>query len=148
MIVHDRVYDSGEHCFHGEKYTLLGEQCVDESRKQELLDYGRTFTTSTFTPAMAKRKGGKKGLCLTSEEIALWNQQSLSVQRSICKYKVDTYEEVQQDLLKSGTSILIHPAMRCRDVENRFWEGRGIVVDGKVTVLGQNQLGNLWMSLR
>jgi hypothetical protein len=30
----------------------------------------------------------------------------------------------------------------------RLWEGKGVVVDGKVVVLGKNMLGNLWMSLR
>jgi hypothetical protein len=57
-------------------------------------------------------------------------------------------EEVRQDLLKSGTKILIHPALRCsvEKLSSRVWEGRGTLVDG--TVVGKNQLGNLWMKLR
>ena len=38
-----RIYESGEHCFHGEKYIRLGELCEDKNRKQVLLDYGNTF---------------------------------------------------------------------------------------------------------
>ena len=57
-------------------------------------------------------------------------------------------EEVRQDLLKSGTKILIHPVLRCsvEKLSSRVWEGRGTLVDG--TVVGKNQLGNLWMKLR
>jgi hypothetical protein len=145
--VNGRVYPTGEHCFHGEKYTLLGERS-DEPRRKELLDYGRTFTESS--PAVAKRRGGKRGLCLTSEELAIWSDLSIEVQRSICKWKRDTYEEVRHDLEKSGTHVLIHPALRCSldKVSTRVWEGKGVIEDGKVVVLGQNRLGNLWMELR
>jgi hypothetical protein len=29
-----------------------------------------------------------------------------------------------------------------------LWEGKGIVCDGKIEVIGGNMLGNLWMELR
>ena len=64
---------------------------------------------------------------------------------------MNNYEEVRKDLLKSGNKILIHPAMRCSQekLENyRTWEGKGIVVDGKIVVLGKNLLGNIWMEYR
>ena len=92
----------------------------------------------------------QKGLRLTSDELAIWSDLSLEVQRSICKWKRDTYEEVRHDLEKSGTHVLIHPALRCSldKVSTRLWEGKGVIEDGKVVVLGQNRLGNLWMELR
>jgi predicted NAD-dependent protein-ADP-ribosyltransferase YbiA (DUF1768 family) len=147
----DRIYESGEHCFHGEKYTRLGEMCLDESRRQELLAYGRTFLKSSgFTPAVAKRRGGKKGFRLSDTELETWSSINMDVQQSICQWKLDHEEEVRQDLLKSGTKILIHPALRCsvEKLSSRVWEGRGTLVDGTVVVLGKNQLGNLWMKLR
>lgn len=147
--VNGRVYPTGEHCFHGEKYTRLGELSTEASRRQELLDYGLTFVEA-FPPAVAKRKGGKKGLRLTLDELAVWSDISIEVQRSICKWKRDNYEEVRHDLEKSGSHVLIHPALRCSvdKLASRVWEGKGVIEDGKVVVLGQNRLGNLWMEIR
>jgi hypothetical protein len=28
------------------------------------------------------------------------------------------------------------------------WEGKGVVVDGEVVVIGRNVLGNIWMGIR
>jgi len=148
-----RIYESGEHCFHGEKYIRLGLLCEDETRKNVLLDYGSTFMKPSQykNGAFAKKMGGKKGLMLNSIELKLWTGISIGVQHQICMWKVNNYEEVKKDLLKSGNKILIHPAMRCSQekLENsRTWEGKGIVVDGKIVVLGKNLLGNIWMEYR
>ena len=148
-----RIYESGEHCFHGEKYIRIGEVCEDETRKKALLDYGSTFMkpSSYKTGAIAKKMGGKKGLLLDSIELKLWTSISVDVQNRICSWKVYNYEEVRKDLLKSGNKILIHPAMRCSQekLENsRIWEGKGVVVDGKIVILGKNLLGNIWMEYR
>ena len=65
--------------------------------------------------------------------------------------KLEQYKEVRDDLIKSGDKILIHPALRCsveRLERTRVWEGKGIIKDGKVVVLGKNKLGNIWMELR
>lgn len=148
-----RIYETGEHCFHGEKYIRLGELCEDESRKKILLEYGATFIKPSQykTAATSKKMGGKKGLLLNKAELTLWAAISIDVQYKICRWKVDNYEEVKQDLLKSGTKILIHPAMRCSQEKlekTRIWEGRGALIDGKVVVLGKNLLGNIWMECR
>jgi predicted NAD-dependent protein-ADP-ribosyltransferase YbiA (DUF1768 family) len=148
-----RIYESGEHCFHGEKYIRLGELCEDETRKKVLLDYGSTFMKPSQykTGTVAKKMGGKKGLLLNGIELKLWTAISIEVQHQICMWKVNNYEEVRNDLMKSGNKILIHPAMRCSQeiLENyRTWEGKGIVVDGKIVVLGKNLLGNIWMEYR
>jgi len=148
----NRTYESGEHCFHGEKYIRLGELCEDESRKKVLLDYGAKFMKPSQykTGAVAKKMGGKRGLVLNSTELKLWTSISIDVQHSICRWKVENYEEVRADLVKSGTKILIHPAMRCSEekLEFRLWEGKGTVKDGKIVVLGKNLLGNIWMMYR
>jgi len=150
-----RFYDSGEHCFHGEKYIRLGQLCEDEVRKMELMEYGKTFCIenekSYKTGAAAKKAGGKKGLLLTKEELDIWYKISLDVQTRICKWKLDNYEEVRSDLLKSGDKILIHPALRCKEELVRFkiWEGRAIYrEDDIIEVIGENRLGKLWMDLR
>ncbi len=73
---------------------------------------------------------------MNSFELKLWTTISVAVQHEICKWKIDNYEEVREDLLKSGDKILIHPAMRCKLESGRLWEGKGTVVDGKISVVG------------
>ena len=153
VIQEERLYESGEHCFHGEKYIRLGLLCVKEDRKNVLLDYGMTFCkpSSYKTGAMAKKMGGKKGLLLLAEELEKWDTLRLGVQEEICIYKLKTDEIVRQDLIKSENKTLIHPALRCSEEKvkkNCFWEGRAVLKDEKLVILGQNMLGNLWMSLR
>lgn len=147
-----RIYESGEHCFHGEKYIRLGELCEDETRKKVLLDYGKKFMKPTEykTAAIAKKMGGKKGLLLNSKELEQWITISKEVQKKICLWKLNNYDEVREDLLKSGNKILIHPAMRCGEekIKTRIWEGKGVVIDGEIVVLGNNLLGNIWMEYR
>ena len=149
----NRVYESGEHCFHGEKYIRLGELCEDESRKKVLLDYGSRFMKPSEykTAVVAKKMGGKKGLLLNITELELWANISINVQHQICVWKMNNYEEVREDLLKSGNKILVHPALRCSQEKlesSRMWEGKGVVVDGKIVILGKNLLGNIWMEYR
>lgn len=150
--VSERTYESGEHCFHGEKYIRIGEHCTDEIRKNVLLEYGKTFMKPSLygSGAMCKKMGGKRGLALTDSELRLWYDISIRVQKEICIWKIENYQEVRCDLLKSGDKILIHPAMRCSEenLKTRLWEGKGVVRDGCVAVIGKNMLGNIWMELR
>jgi predicted NAD-dependent protein-ADP-ribosyltransferase YbiA (DUF1768 family) len=152
VVVDGVVYESGEHCFHGEKYRRIGEKCVDEVRKKKLLDYSKGFMKPSLYKNCneVKKMGGKKGLLLSSDELSDWSVIGIEVQRKICRWKFDNYEEVRNDLKKSGGKILIHPALRCSEekVKSRLWEGKGIVCDGKIEVIGGNMLGNLWMELR
>ena len=152
IIGQERIYESGEHCFHGEKYIRLGEECQDECRKQVLLEYGKSFLNPSQykTCTLAKKAGGKKGLLLSEMELQQWTIISIEVQRNICIWKFENFVEVRDDLIKSKNKILIHPAMRCSEekVKERIWEGKAIVRDGEITILGKNMLGNIWMDLR
>jgi predicted NAD-dependent protein-ADP-ribosyltransferase YbiA (DUF1768 family) len=87
---------------------------------------------------------------LSKEELDLWDRLSVDIQIDICKYKYDNYKEVKDTLVKSKGKVLIHPAMRCSEekVKSRLWEGKGVIVDGNVKVIGGNMLGNLWMKIR
>ena len=60
------------------------------------------------------------------------------------------YETVRDDLRKSAGKILTHPALRCSEatLASRVWEGKGVVQDGRVVVLGRNTLGRMWMQIR
>lgn len=103
------------------------------------------------TGAIVKKMGGKRGLLLGSEELKYWDRKSIEVQYEICSWKIEYYDEVRGDLLKSRGKILIHPAMRCSEEKlekTRIWEGKAVVRDGKIVVLGKNKLGNIWMELR
>jgi hypothetical protein len=147
-----RVYESGEHCFHGEKYIRNGVECGDEVRRMELLEYGERFLKPSryLSGAEAKKAGGKKGLCLNSAELSKWSEMSIGVQEEICKYKMEVYEDVRSDLERSEGKCLVHPALRCSEAKllSRVWEGKGVVVDGEVVVIGRNMLGNIWMGIR
>ena len=150
--VNGRLYESGEHCFHGEKYLQLSEICTHENRKKFLFDHGCKF----MKPCMytkgsdVKKMGGKKGLRLNDDELRLWCEIGVVIQYKISKYKLEKYEEVRNDLIKSKGKILVHPAMRCSEekVKTMFWEGKGVIIDGEIVVLGKNKLGNIWMTLR
>lgn len=150
IVIKDREYDSGESCFHGEKFIRVGKLSKDEDRKKELLEYGSKFLKGNCVKngALIKKMGRK--LILNKDELDLWDTLSIDVQKEICKYKYENYEQVRDDLIKSKGKILIHPAMRCSEekLKNRLWEGKGVVVDGKIEVVGKNMLGNLWMEIR
>jgi predicted NAD-dependent protein-ADP-ribosyltransferase YbiA (DUF1768 family) len=147
-----REYESGEHCFHGEKYIRLSNLCSNKNRKDELLEYGKKFIKPCIykNGIDVKKIGGKKGLILNKDELDLWNNISVDVQKEICKYKFINYPKVRNDLIKSQGKILVHPALRCNEekVKNKIFEGKGIIKDGSIVILGGNKLGNIWMELR
>ena len=152
VIINNNEYETGEHCFHGEKYIRLGRLSEDKKRKKELVFYGLKFIKPSKykTCNEAKQMGGKKGLLLTPEELNIWDKISIEVQIEICAYKFNTYEEVREDLIKSGNKILIHPALRTSEenVKKRIWEGKAIIKDRQIQILGKNRLGNIWMDVR
>ena len=152
VVLDGREYESGEHAFHGEKYTRIGELAYDLSRKRVLLEYGRTFLRPSpyKTGAVAKRMGGKRGLELSGFELQTWAALSLDVQFEICQWKAARYGTVREDLVRSAGKILVHPAMRCSEekLASRIWEGRATVQDGRIVVLGRNALGRMWMQIR
>ena len=83
-----REYESGEHCFHGEKYIRLGKFCEEEERKSVLLKYGSNFIKGNCINkkgADIKKMGGKKGLKLSEIELNLWRNISIEVQKEISK---------------------------------------------------------------
>lgn len=58
-----RLYRSGEHCFHGEKYFQLSLNTDDVYRKCALEEYSRTFMGDVYsTPEEAKRRVEKRVL--------------------------------------------------------------------------------------
>jgi predicted NAD-dependent protein-ADP-ribosyltransferase YbiA (DUF1768 family) len=148
----ERVYESGEHCFHGEKYYRLSTISSNENRKRILKEYSKKFLEgSGKTASEIKRLGGKKGLLLDEDELEIWEIINICVQSEICKYKYDNYEEVREDLKNSEGRILIHPAMRCSEekIRKRYWEGKAVLDEkGEIKVLGRNMLGNIWMEFR
>jgi len=148
IIVDDREYPSGECCFHGEKFYRLG-MISKGKRKEDLIKYSEKFLKGTCKEKGDAVKKQGRGFMLTPGELELWAPISIDVQKEICKYKYENYEEVQDFLCKT-TNILIHPALRCNEeqTKTKMWEGKAVVVDDKLMVLGKNMLGNLWMEQR
>lgn len=152
VVIRGIIYESGEHCYHGEKYRVLGEICEDVKRKEELLSYSVKFVKPSLFGFgnEVKSKGNKKAFKLSAIEMSYWLSVCVDVQREMCLYKYDNYEVVRDDLVNSGVKLLVHPAMRVSDekVLSNIWCGRAKVVDGKIEVIGRNMLGELWMELR
>lgn len=147
-----RKYQTGEHCFHGEKYILVSQHISNLERKEKLLTYGKKFQKPADfdSPILAKRAGGKKGFTLTSEELEIWDSLNVEVQKKICLYKLENYPKIKEELLKTQDKVLIHPALRTSiaKVKDRKWEGRLIIEDGNKKIIGGNVLGSIWMELR
>jgi len=145
-----REYDSGESCFHGEKFIRIGELCENENRKRLLLEYGSRFIRGVCIKDGAVIKKMGRNFILSKEELQLWGNLSIDVQKEICKYKYENYEQVRGELVKSKGKVLVHPAMRCSEekVMSRLWEGKAIIVDGNIQVIGGNLLGRIWMNIR
>ena len=154
VVVDGRTYSTGEHAFHGSKYVVVAEHVGDEDRRKKLIEYGRQFEQGcawgSCTPAEAKKKGGKKGMALTSEELGLWDKLSVDVQRQICAYKLETDDAVRKALIGTGDKTLVHPAMRCslEKAKKCKWEGRVVEEDGRRMIVGGNMLGGIWMEMR
>lgn len=151
VVVNNIIYESGEHAFHGEKYRTIAEMCNNLDRQKKLLEYSLKFRNpSNKNPNQIKKMGGKTGFKLNNDELNFWTEKSVEIQKKISLWKFRNYEEVRNDLKKSESKMLIHPAMRCSEekVKDRLWEGKGIIEDGKIKVLGQNKLGKIWMKIR
>ena len=135
------IYPSGEHCFHGEKFRILGT--IDNDPK--LISYSKQFRSPTnLTPRQAKIKGGKNGFQLNQKQLSCWNNNiAIVVQNKICNYKFNNYQQVRNDLLDSNDKILIHSARTLGP-----WNGRATYNNNELTVLGENKLGEIWMNIR
>lgn len=151
----ERVYNSGELCFHGEKFIRLSKICKDEDRKRKLLEYGMRFVDGgdILSSKEAKSRGGKgkNGFRLNEEELREWYRMSEEVQIEICRYKLKNYKEVEENLEKSRGCLLIHSVGRIRNdkMKERIWEGRVVDKgDGSYEVIGGNKLGFMWMKFR
>ena len=135
------TYPSGEHCFHGEKFRILGTL----DNEPNLILYSKQFRSPTdLTPSQAKVKGGKNGLKLNQNQLLFWDKTlAMMIQTNICIYKFNNYQQVRNDLLKSNDKILIHSARTLGP-----WNGRATYNNNKLTVLGENKLGEIWMNVR
>tara|TARA_Y100000389_G_C17356510_1_gene461393 strand:- start:421 stop:957 length:537 start_codon:yes stop_codon:yes gene_type:complete len=137
---------TGEHYFHCFKYILCSNLYSNSNkRKYELLDYSLKFIgddTKFKTPFEAKKNGGKSGLKLIESEIEYWNSISERIQNDICDYKIKHYEDVQNILVETKNTVLIHQDNRASS--KTIWGAR--VKDNEI--IGQNKLGKIWMKMR
>lgn len=152
--VDGRVYSNGELAFHGSKYVVVGRK-VSGERSVELIEYGKKFEKEIgewggLSGGEAKKKGGKKGLCLTGNELKIWDVESLDIQRKICDSKLEKHKVVRDVLKSTGKKILVHPGLRMSldKVKKCKWEGKEVVEEGKTKIVGGNMLGNIWMEKR
>ena len=151
-------YKNGEAAFMGEKMhtiaTSLGEDPSQQERMDKMMRHSSKFVSGgefdALTSRQLKQQGGKKAFLLNPMELAVWDREGPDIQRQISRYKAKHSPGVHKSLMKTVGKILVHPAMRVKDelMHKKVWEGRAIVVDGKVVVAGQNMLGKIWMEIR
>lgn len=146
-----KLYITGEHAFHGQKYISASKIYNDGSdRKIELINYAKKFegkNTEFKTALDAKKGGGKKGAMLSPDEIKNWNEsESEIVQYDICDYKYENNLDVRTTLNKYKDRILIHQDNRAKS--NTPWGARVKQEEGKEDeIIGQNKLGKTWMKI-
>lgn len=151
--INGKDFSMGEAAFHYMKYKLASTTPgIGATRKKALEDHADQFLITGLTGPQYKSLGGKSknGFALLQVELAIWSNSCDTVQLDICKYKYDTYKEVRDVLHQTMGIVLIHS---CRTADSKMngehWCGRGSFNDeGKVVVIGDNMLGNIWMSLR
>ena len=145
IIIKNKHFKTGEHCFHYMKYYYCSKKC-DKNRKLKLREYSKNFLgeNTIYNKAIdAKKAGGKKGLLLHDYELKDWNNIfSEKIQKKICKYKIKNYDEIQNILILSKNRILIHQDNFAN--ENTIWGCK--IKNNKI--IGKNKLGIIWMNLR
>lgn len=145
IIIKQKYFKTGEHCFHYMKYYYCSKKCNNE-KKKKLRNYCKNFTgkESIYNLAKdAKKAGGKKGLLLQDNELENWNKNiSMKIQKKICNYKLKNYKEIKEILILNKSKILIHQDNFAN--ENTIWGGK---VKNNI-IIGKNKLGNIWMNIR
>jgi predicted NAD-dependent protein-ADP-ribosyltransferase YbiA (DUF1768 family) len=149
-----RCFSSGEKAFHGMKYIVISKELIDEVRKSQLSVYGSHFEVNGLFDMLngpqVKAKGGRNGMRLEMDELSIWGEKCVAIQRQICTYKFLHEEKVRVCLQTHKYKVLIHPALRVSlgKMKNCVWEGRGMIVEGELVILGGNMLGKIWMEIR
>lgn len=149
--VREVTFSMGEAAFHYWKYMLVAAMSTG-ARKSELEAHAQKFLCLNLTGPQLKSLGGKgrDGLMLVANELAIWSSECDRIQMEICQYKFDTYLEIKSVLRRLSGVLIIHS---CRTPDHKMssehWAGRAITDEtGKVTVIGGNTLGQMWMRLR
>jgi predicted NAD-dependent protein-ADP-ribosyltransferase YbiA (DUF1768 family) len=139
------LFSCPEACFHYAKLRTVAERASPE-RALELIGHAKKLTEPGLEPVTAKGLGGKgkAGLRLSEEELVVWIDASLNIQRAICseRFAHSGGTELASILVATGSAQLLHYERMAN--ENSFWGGK--VVDGKI--VGQNHLGRIWMEFR
>jgi len=146
LMVHinGETYFTGEAAFHCEKMKCVARHMPKGERRDRVLAHAEQFLTVT-DPAEAKKMGSKRGMPLSQEELEPWDTtHAFLTQRGICNYKCRTYPQILELLKESKGRPLLH--LDCRARESNVWGGRVDKITRKL--VGQNQLGKIWMQMR
>jgi len=141
IILEDKEFNSGEHCFHYFKYSLIANYCNDIKRYDELIKHSIKIQNAD-TSIDAKKLASKSSFKLTNEELNIWGLYSIQYQTKICLEKLKQNENVKNILLETHNKYLLHQDNRANI--NTLWGGR--IKDNEL--IGKNELGKIWMSIR
>lgn len=145
------TYATGEHAFQAAKFVVVANKSP-RSRHRELTQYADMFEISKgeFPTALDAKRGGK-AFRLTSEELELWHQHTLEVQKQICQSKLEQSADLREFLVSSNEKYLLH-----FERSSGWSEYGGTFLskdaspfrDGRCWLKGNNKLGCLWMDIR
>jgi ribA/ribD-fused uncharacterized protein len=141
IILEDKEFYSGEHCFHYFKFCVIANFCNIIERYDELIKHSIKILNAC-TPVDVKKLGSKSCFKLTNEELNVWGLYSIQYQNKICLEKLKQNENVKNILLETHNKYLLHQDNRAN--MNSLWGGK--IKDNEL--IGKNILGKIWMSIR
>jgi predicted NAD-dependent protein-ADP-ribosyltransferase YbiA (DUF1768 family) len=146
IVIEDRLYESGQHCLHGEKFYNLSIAYND----REAFELSKTFLKPSIYQSMQDIHYVSIYQNRSEDRDKYWDSINIPIQYEICLYKFNNYEEVRNDLINSESKLLIYSPFKPGNKHCKLskWAGKVSNCDGKLLIIGQNILGKLWMLIR
>ena len=147
ITIRGLAFQNGEQALSGLKYLLLSQRATDLERKELLEIFSQTFVLNGLTPDLIRR-GGRRSITLTREELLFWETARIDIQREICLQKYKQYPEIREilknfDVFVHVSSASMNTCISDEDFADRIWDGR--IVDGEI--IGKNMMGEIWMEI-
>eukprot|EP00854_Cymbomonas_tetramitiformis_P020420 gene20420-24458_t len=109
FLYNGKQYSSAEHAFHAEKFYMVASLRRGEQQKAAKA-YADQFSTefSQLSDADIKKRGGKSGFAMTTQEVNRWAEISEERMTSVLEHKFTQCHIAKRVLLATGNSTLVH----------------------------------------
>ncbi|KAK3281159.1 hypothetical protein CYMTET_11034 [Cymbomonas tetramitiformis] len=108
FLYNGKQYSSAEHAFHAEKFYMVASLRRGEQQKAAKA-YADQFSTefSQLSDADIKKRGGKSGFAMTTQEVNRWAEISEERMTSVLEHKFTQCHIAKRVLLATGNSTLV-----------------------------------------